>query len=70
MNPETVIYTGLLKLMASGYLLTPTVLKLITFGGNIGITKQELKNGKKYNFYFFQNLRLNDKLSFGLDLIL
>ena len=48
--------------------VNPNRAKPYNFGGNIGITKQDLENGKIYNFYFFQNLRLNDKLSFGLDL--
>lgn len=48
--------------------VNPNRAKAYNFGGNIGITKQELEDGKTYNFYFFQNLRLNDKLSFGLDL--
>ncbi|MEJ5963842.1 DUF5916 domain-containing protein [Pedobacter immunditicola] len=48
--------------------VNPNRAKAYNFGGNIGMTKQELKDGKIYNFYFFQNLRLNDKLGFGLDL--
>jgi hypothetical protein len=48
--------------------VNPNRAKAYNFGGNIRYTTQELFKGKEYNFYFFQNLRLNDKVAFGLDL--
>jgi hypothetical protein len=48
--------------------VNPNKAKAYNFGGNVGIHKQALYNGKYYNFYFFQNLRFNDKISIGLDL--
>lgn len=48
--------------------VNPNRAKAYNFGGNAGFTKQSLLGGKSYVFYFFQNLRLNDKLSLGLDL--
>ncbi|WP_222431110.1 DUF5916 domain-containing protein [Pedobacter suwonensis] len=42
--------------------------KAYNFGGNIRYREQELFKGKEYNVYFFQNLRINDKIAFGLDL--
>jgi len=48
--------------------INPNRAKAYHFGGNIGITKKGLENGKTFNFFFYQNLRLNDKLRFGLDL--
>ncbi|MCX2573693.1 DUF5916 domain-containing protein [Pedobacter sandarakinus] len=42
--------------------------KAYNFGGNARYTAQALFQGRSYNFYFFQNLRLNDKVAFGLDL--
>ena len=48
--------------------VNPNRAKAYHFGGNIGITKQKLQGGKIYKFFLYQNLRLNDKLSFGLDL--
>ncbi|PWS27961.1 hypothetical protein DHW03_10375 [Pedobacter yonginense] len=38
------------------------------FGGDFRYQEQQLFEGKSFNFYFFQNLRLNDKIAFGLDL--
>lgn len=48
--------------------VNPNRAKAYNLGGNIQFYKKELYNGRGYNFYFFQNLRVNDKLSFGLDL--
>jgi hypothetical protein len=48
--------------------INPNKAKAYNFGGNVGIVKQKLFNGKTYYMYLFQNLRLNDKLAFGLDL--
>ena len=48
--------------------VNPNRTKPYNFGGNIKYVEQELFKGKAYNFYFFQNLRLNDKIAFGLDL--
>ncbi len=42
--------------------------KRYNYGGNIVIQKRDLMNGVSYNYYFYQNLRVNDKLAFGLDL--
>jgi len=51
-----------------GLYINPNRAKAYNFGGNIRYQEQELFKGKSYNFYFFQNLRLNDKIAFGLDL--
>ena len=48
--------------------VNPNRAKAYNFGGNIGRQKRALMNGVSYNFYFFQNLRISDKLAFGLDL--
>jgi hypothetical protein len=48
--------------------VNPNKAKAYNFGGNIGIVKQKLFNGKTYYSYLFQNLRLSDRLAFGLDL--
>jgi hypothetical protein len=48
--------------------VNPNRAKAYNFGGNIRYKEQQLFKGKEYNFYFFQNLRLNDKIAFGLDL--
>ncbi|RZJ80118.1 MAG: hypothetical protein EOO47_08635 [Flavobacterium sp.] len=48
--------------------INPNRAKAYNFGGNVRITKVAMFNGKNYNFYFFQNLRVNDRLAFGLDL--
>jgi hypothetical protein len=49
--------------------VNPNRTKAYNLGGNIRYREQELFKGKEYNFYFFQNLRLNDRIAFGLDLI-
>ncbi|PWS32571.1 DUF5916 domain-containing protein [Pedobacter paludis] len=51
-----------------GLYINPNRAKAYNFGGNIRYQEQQLFNGRSYNFYFFQNLRLNDKIAFGLDL--
>jgi hypothetical protein len=48
--------------------INPNRAKAYNFGGNVRYFEQKLFGGKQYNFYFFQNLRLNDKIAFGLDL--
>ncbi|MDB5019955.1 MAG: hypothetical protein JWQ28_1082 [Pedobacter sp.] len=48
--------------------VNPNRSKAYNFGGNIGFEKQKLFNGRTYYNYFFQNLRVNDKLRFSLDL--
>lgn len=48
--------------------VNPNRAKAYNFGGNVQYTAQQLFKGKEYNFYFFQNLRLNDRIAFGLDL--
>jgi len=48
--------------------VNPNRAKAYNFGGNIRYREQELFKGKEYNVYFFQNLRINDKIAFGLDL--
>ncbi|RYD80800.1 MAG: hypothetical protein EOP55_01190 [Sphingobacteriales bacterium] len=50
-----------------GLYINPNRAKAYNFGGNIRYQEQQLFNGKSYNFYLFQNLRLNDKIAFGLD---
>jgi hypothetical protein len=42
--------------------------KAYNFGGNIQRTKKAMFNGEQYNFYLYQNLRVSDRLRFGLDL--
>ena len=51
-----------------GVYINPNRAKAYNFGGNIRYQEQQLFEGKSYNFYFFQNFRLNDKVAFGLDL--
>lgn len=51
-----------------GVYINPNRAKAYNFGGNIRYQEQQLFKGKSYNFYFFQNFRLNDKVAFGLDL--
>lgn len=51
-----------------GINVNPNRAKAYNFGGNISRIKKLLFSGEGYNFYFFQNLRLSDKLAFGLDL--
>jgi len=51
-----------------GLYINPNRAKAYNFGGNIRYQEQQLFSGRSYNFYFFQNLRLNDKIAFGLDL--
>ena len=51
-----------------GLYINPNRAKAYNFGGNIRYREQQLFKGKSYNFYFFQNFRLNDKIAFGLDL--
>ncbi|MES2417566.1 MAG: DUF5916 domain-containing protein [Bacteroidota bacterium] len=48
--------------------VNPNRAKAYNFGGNIALEKRNLFDGINYNFYFFQNLRLSDKLALGLDL--
>lgn len=48
--------------------INPNRAKAYNFGGNISREKKALFDGVSYNFYFFQNLRVSDKLAFGLDL--
>ncbi len=48
--------------------INPNRAKPYNFGGNIQRTKVDLMDGVSYNYYFFQNLRVSDKLAFGLDL--
>jgi len=51
-----------------GLYINPNRAKAYNLGGNIRYREQQLFKGKSYNFYFFQNFRLNDKIAFGLDL--
>ncbi|MBB2146328.1 hypothetical protein GM921_12575 [Pedobacter sp. LMG 31464] len=51
-----------------GIYINPNRAKAYNFGGNITRTKVDLFDGVNYNFYFFQNFRVSDKLAFGLDL--
>jgi len=48
--------------------VNPNRAKAYNFGGNVSREKRDLMDGVSYNFYFFQNLRVSDKLAFGLDL--
>lgn len=48
--------------------VNPNRAKAYNFGGNVVRIKKSMYDGVGYNFYFFQNLRLNDKLALGLDL--
>lgn len=51
-----------------GLYINPNRAKAYNFGGNVRFFEQQLFGGKEYNFYLFQNFRLNDKVAFGLDL--
>jgi len=51
-----------------GLYINPNRAKAYNFGGNIRYFKQNLFSGEEYNYYLFQNFRLNDKIAFGLDL--
>ena len=51
-----------------GLYINPNRAKAYNFGGNVRYREQQLFKGKSYNFYLFQNFRLNDKIAFGLDL--
>ncbi|MBY0245958.1 MAG: carbohydrate binding family 9 domain-containing protein [Sphingobacteriaceae bacterium] len=42
--------------------------KAYNYGGNLSISYQNMFNGVRHNAYFYQNLRLNDKIALGLDL--
>jgi len=48
--------------------VNPNRAKAYNFGGNVARIKKSMFDGVGYNFYFFQNLRLSDKLALGLDL--
>ncbi len=48
--------------------VNPNRAKAYNFGGNVWMRKYDLYDGTSYNFYFFQNFRINDRLAFGLDL--
>lgn len=48
--------------------VNPNKAKAYNFGGNVGYRKNLLLNGKAYDAFLFQNFRLNDKISFGLDI--
>ncbi len=48
--------------------VNPNRAKAYNFGGNVVRIKKAMLDGVGYNFYFFQNLRLSDKLALGLDL--
>lgn len=48
--------------------VNPNRTKAYNLGGNLSYRKLELFDGKGYDAYLFQNLRLNDKIAFGLDL--
>jgi len=48
--------------------VNPNRAKAYNFGGDFIFNKRQLFNGRSYNFYFFQNLRLSDRLNLGLDL--
>ncbi len=48
--------------------INPNRAKAYNFGGNVVKIEKSLFEGVGYNFYFFQNLRLSDKLALGLDL--
>ncbi|RZK50668.1 MAG: hypothetical protein EOO99_00395 [Pedobacter sp.] len=48
--------------------INPNRAKAYNFGGNIRYTSYDYKEGRTNNYYFFQNLRLNDKFALGLDL--
>ena len=48
--------------------VNPNRSKAYHFGGNFRYKVQNLLGGRDYRFYLFQNLRLSDKVAFGLDL--
>jgi len=49
--------------------VNPNRAKAYHFGGNIRYRAQQLFNGKEYNFYFYQNLRLSNRLGLNLDVL-
>lgn len=54
----------------TGYAIfvNPNRSKPYNFGGNIQYRVTPVYKGRSWNYYFFQNLRLSDHLSLGLDL--
>lgn len=48
--------------------VNPNRAKAYNFGGNVGYRENLLFNGKAYDAFLFQNFRLNDRVSFGLDI--
>lgn len=46
--------------------INPNRSKAYHFGGNVKYKAQYLFNGKEYNFYLYQNLRLSDRLGFNM----
>ena len=48
--------------------VNPNRSKAYHFGGNIMYKAQQLFNGKAFRFYLFQNMRVNDRLGFNLQL--
>jgi hypothetical protein len=48
--------------------VNPNRAKAYNVGGNVRYRVQSLLHGKEFNFYLYQNLRLNDRLSFNLTL--
>lgn len=48
--------------------INPNRTKAYNFGGNVGYRETQLFNGKAFDAYLFQNLRLNDKIALGMDI--
>lgn len=48
--------------------VNPNRAKPYNFGGNIRYLAQPKYNSRSYNFYFFQNMRFNDRFAMGIDL--
>jgi hypothetical protein len=48
--------------------INPNRAKAYNAGGELAFTRQNRFKASTYNAYFYQNIRLNDKLSLGLDL--
>jgi hypothetical protein len=48
--------------------VNPNRAKAYHFGGNIMYRAQKLFNGKAFRFFLFQNMRVNDRLGFNLQL--
>lgn len=48
--------------------VNPNRAKAYNFGGNLGYRVNALFQGKGYDAFLFQNFRLNDRVSFGLDI--